>query len=165
MVRQNTNYLSPSLYSEEERIIGSWINGKPLYQKTFYFESSGKSETSGVKTELTLGDCSSLNIDIAASITTILVTPARSSMPIGVNNTTNNNIDHYYYVFLSAGKELKIRLNTTTEYPLYVTMKYTKTTDTENSFTTDMIKDYIVQTGEIESYSDEEVINAVNDLW
>lgn len=29
----NTNYMQPSLYSEEERVVGCWVNGKPLYRR------------------------------------------------------------------------------------------------------------------------------------
>lgn len=28
-------------YSQEEKIIGTWYNGKPLYERTFYVENAG----------------------------------------------------------------------------------------------------------------------------
>lgn len=47
-------YLTPECYSTEEREVGCWADGKPLYQKTFIWNPTSTETTIGV---------SSLNID------------------------------------------------------------------------------------------------------
>ena len=53
--------IQPVIYSDEERCIGVWRDGKPLYQKTWYFQNDMRMIQTGW-TSLGI-DVSSLNID------------------------------------------------------------------------------------------------------
>ena len=158
MVRQNTNYMQPSIYSEEERVIGSWLNGKPIYEKTINFVLNNANKIQAVNYNVE-------NIEKVIDYSMFVFDSQNTAIPIGYRESSNSAV----WISGSAGKEyfyvLRNDVNHWANCNGIITIKYTKTTDESNSFTTDMIKDYIVQTGEIESYSDEEVINAVNDLW
>ena len=105
-------------YSTTEKIVGTWIDGKPLYQKTLYFSNITISST-----QINIGDLSSLNIDFGMVVNYIgnehggyfesfghyacwLRTPAHN---IGLQKTLNDS--------------------PTTFSDLYITLQYTKTTD------------------------------------
>lgn len=51
----------PMIYSYEEREVGVWVDGKPLYQKTITFTST---TILNINTWYTIADVSDLNIDI-----------------------------------------------------------------------------------------------------
>lgn len=120
-------------YSLEEQVIGSWIDGKPLYRKTFInktiYASSGW--TSWI-------DVSELNID-------------RLSFTIVDLNFNQRNSD-WIQDLGSLAQYLSIAYNDTSKYIEhyvsrsgtyydfgFITIQYTKTTDAENSFTPDML--------------------------
>ena len=54
------NKLGGANYSTEEQIVGTWVNGKPLYQKTYTLGS--KSITANTDTQLV--DLTSLSISL-----------------------------------------------------------------------------------------------------
>lgn len=130
----NTNYIMPNMYSLEEKIVGSWIDGKPLYQKTFIF-SEGYYGNQVFQTGIT-------------DIEMCQIKDGRYRM---VNNTIPLNYSHptadsliTTYVRCTTGE---ICLRPGAKYTesnkideLQITLQYTKTTDAENSFTIDMIK-------------------------
>lgn len=149
---QNTNYLSASLYSEEERVIGSWINGKPLYEKTVTFD---KTSTGTITTLTALGikDWDELWVDDGYCINSAGT----------VRNFFPHDIDIYIQVHNSTYPNGDIRSGDSTKATFIWVLKYTKTTDAENSFTNDMIKDYIVQSNNSESYSDEDINTAITE--
>ena len=141
MTTQNTNYVQRNLYSLEEKVIGCWINGKPLYQKTI------KSITPEVTTEgtyaNTIVDIKNLNIDDGFIQCAYIKT------------TSNNNSQHYClpYItnnggickcFITKEKSISINANVKSfsQAMVYITLQYTKTTDAENSFKDDML-DYV----------------------
>ena len=140
MTTQNTNYVQRNLYSLEEKIIGSWINGKPLYQKTI------KSITPEVTTEgtyaNTIVDIKNLNIDDGFIQCSYLKT------------ISSNNSQHYCLPYITNNGGIckcfitkeSISINTNvksfSQAMVYITLQYTKTIDAENSFTDDML-DYI----------------------
>ena len=104
-------------YSTTEQIVGRWIDGKPLYQKTLVFNNITISPE-----QQNLGDLSSLNIDYG-TITDI-------------NGYENGQRYFLGYAFIRCW--LRVPLNNigfissdgTRNYnPLYVTIRYTKTTD------------------------------------
>ena len=111
-------------YSTEEQVVGEWIDGKPLYQKTFYSNSITTSPYS-------FGDVSNFNIlhiygtaflsknNNSAGIITIPGTYSTSSDSIEINIKTNyakTAIVIYYSGNISIDE-------------VYVTIQYTKTTD------------------------------------
>jgi microcystin-dependent protein len=159
---QNTNYLSASLYSEDERIIGSWINGKPLYEKTI-IATAPQVVTNGTAVTKDL-NISELNIDLATSIKGFILESSGACSEINAHNCYTELNNATSYVFYVKGI---LRIRTTSvvwnDASVYVTIRYTKTTDTENSFTNDMIKDYISSSNSEDiSYTDEEIQAIIN---
>lgn len=121
----NGNYFTPIIYSTEEREIGVWINGKPLYQKTLVFEDY----TNG-----TYQDVSSLNIEeIVNNFGEHRLADYNYglSFPYYENNnwyslmTFDKNNGRYYVYCSSQMADIYKRL--------FITIQYTKTTDVAGS--------------------------------
>ena len=107
-------YYSPLIYSTDEREVGVWTDGKPLYQKTIILNSVVQC-TSGSWTDLSV---SSLDID--------KVICAES---LGEDGVYWQAMSARYYqsslnLYNSRGSDVYIK---------YVTLRYTKTTDTAGS--------------------------------
>lgn len=131
---QNTNYLMPTLYSQEERVIGSWINGKPLYQKTYELSvNAGENDIS------------------VSDIDEIVFTEGYGYGSDGYRAFFDSDLQtSQYQMVIVFNKELqffRVTVGTERAEKAIITIKYTKTTDIENSFTNDMIKDFIVNGG------------------
>ena len=128
-------YITPeNLYSTDEKLIGTWIDGKPLYQRTI-----------AVTVPTTTADYTTVtsdNIRIANNASL----KCYDGYYIYIDGSSRNNIcmfDRYYALpsdtrvmytmLLSGGNEdmFRIRNNRTAANGLqgYVTCKYTKTTD------------------------------------
>lgn len=118
----NLIYL-PALYSEEEREVGVWTDGKPLYEKTVNFGSLPNNTTKTVSSGL-----SNISIQqifgVAKSSNGFTVTlPHREISGSG-------NIDIVY----QADNYIRIKTDYDySGYTAYVTLQYTKTTDTAGS--------------------------------
>lgn len=120
----------PLIYSDEEREVGVWRDGKPLYQKTIYYDNAdGISDTSQHDYEI-------------ATIPNIYL--ANSSGYL-VNSSTGNSYALPYSVG-SKGITVvyknneKVYLRTIGDtwgnaWKFYITIQYTKTTDTPGSGT------------------------------
>lgn len=147
----NTNYLSASLYSEEERVIGCWINGKPLYEKTILTTTPSK-----ILTDENVADVSDLNIDALINIEGFNIATGDKG-----SYTNDNNARFFHTWFRNFSNTIAMRIIENTSccnIPVYIVIKYTKTTDAENSFTEDMIKDYISSSNSEDiSYTDAEI--------
>jgi hypothetical protein len=116
-------------YSTEEQVVGTWIDGKPLYQKTFEITNTISTTTPSDFTNIEHGID---NIDV---VTNIMGAARRrdddNSMwyPIGMADTDqtaytiavrmNSKYISYYIRRYSVGEIKK----------LFVTAQYTKTTD------------------------------------
>lgn len=163
MVNENTNYLMPNLYSEEEKIVGCWIDGKPLYQKTIV-STMPQVKTNGTSVDLSI-DISALYINTFLDNSSFILSEDSTSIPC--NTAMSASTITYISTVLYTNQSLLIRSNNTTwnDRMIYITIRYTKTTDEENSFTIDMIKDFTVQTETAEEYTEEDVTNAINELW
>lgn len=165
---KNTNYIQPNLYSKEERVVGCWINGKPIYQKII--KSALGTVTDNVQNTVTI-DISDLKHDEVISLKGM--TNNGSQIPIpsvsGIQFTDGKvTYCNFFTLFINDNDNtIILRHNgaTTNNVPVFICIEYTKTTDTENSFTDNMIQDYIIQSSESEPYSEEEVTNAVNEIW
>lgn len=132
---QNTNYVQPSIYSLEERVIGSWVNGKPIYQKTI-ITTIPKVVTESIMVDETI-DISELNIETSVNIGGVFIVKDKQ---ISANINSNTNGEFFASAFV-LGKTLVKRSNCLSwnDATMYITIQYTKTTDDENSFTPDMI--------------------------
>jgi len=130
--------IQPVIYSDTEREIGVWRDGKPLYQKTIYIDDIG----TGSPTEVSLAGLDiDTAIDIQAQVTYTSNTGKWHLLPYIEPGSPNSSIG------------LRIELNTTPQR-LYLipgsdyasdsqwymnhflaTIQYTKTTDTAGSGT------------------------------
>ena len=112
-------------YSLEEQCIGTWIDDKPLYQKTFIYENISVTEsTLYLETDLT-------DIDFIFIFNGQIIHPSGNTMclPYCHSNATNN-----IGVFVSGdGSGFNFRIgssNLSQTYPkILMTVQYTKTTD------------------------------------
>ena len=118
-------------YSTEEKVIGTWIDGKPLYQKTVNCgelpNASVKNVDSGL-TNVTITNMYGIAINTAASDSDALVS-FPLPRPVMVASADPNRL---YGVDITYRKNNKIRFTTGNNwsgYNAYVTLQYTKTTD------------------------------------
>ena len=122
----NLRYL-PTIYSEQEREIGVWMDGKPLYQKSIPFDNTSASY---------------LEINVAnLSIDRLTNTELSYLFSSGNDNYKGSGIYYYTssdliraYIDANTNKLALVRGN---NYPItsngVVTIQYTKTTDTPGS--------------------------------
>jgi len=108
----------PTIYSEEERQVGCWVDGKPLYQRTISYISS---TSAGVH-----------NIETLTDVDDIV-----SMQGIGIYQTQKIPIPYYggnndFYLLWTDGanlQEYRGSANGFSGTQMYVTIQYTKTTD------------------------------------
>lgn len=149
----NNNYMQPILYSEDEKVIGAWINGKPLYQKTFRYTLDDKSTASHYSYNVD-------NIDCVCEYSLVLFDANNNIIPTGYRDASGE-------IYLSSHANLKyfnvMRLN-----PGHwagcsgvATVKYTKSTDAENSFTDTMLKTSFTK---VSSYTEDDIRQVVAEI-
>lgn len=120
------------IYSTTERMIGQWIDGKPLYQKTYSFVGDGSS--------MFYFDTNATNIVLVDGFLAHL-------------NPNNNNSHGLPYYFgreedaSTSQKMLYVVLNSSGEtfvnnHRYFATIKYTKTTDSASSYHVATAYDY-----------------------
>lgn len=111
------DFYNPVIYSTEERVIGVWTDGKPLYQKTIVLASS-MSITSNTWTDIDNGDWSFVDTFVLG----LMVNANGASVGfVAVDKNTNNN-------------KLRILQTRSTDITCKsVTIQYTKSSDTAGS--------------------------------
>lgn len=102
-------------YSTEEKIVGTWIDGKPLYQKTF---TGGKTAQDG-----NVYDCRSLNIDTFVSLDGIFA----GGFPLNLYYISDGT-EFYLNTRYASGYITTKTLSTWQNLDIKVTIQYTKTT-------------------------------------
>lgn len=109
-------------YSTDEKIVGTWIDGKPIYQKTFI---STLQNTAGE----TIIDMSSLNIDDIVSFIGIHASSEYWGI-IPVVNTVNNVAYSAFPYYIRATGSFRIFNNIQSYFgrDVLFTIQYTKTT-------------------------------------
>ena len=116
-------------YSTNEKVIGKWIDGKPIYQITVNF---GAGPTGGASKTVSVNIT---NVDSVLKIDAIAIAPDKTSsnplpfvhgnnkaydIQIDVRNKTASKFD----VLVNCGSSMPL-----TAYSIYATVQYTKTTD------------------------------------
>ena len=151
-IYKETSVLSKAFnYSLEEQCIGSWINGKPLYEKIF----SNITMSSNSSIEI---DISDLNYETVVNIDGRVLN-AEYNHWLGLSNYYASNIFVAEYVNNNS-KVINIHNYNRPIADGYVTIQYTKTTDEENSFTPDMLS-----TNEIDdTITDEDIENLMTQI-
>jgi len=115
-------------YSTTEQVIGTWIDGKPVYEKTIYCTIASGSETNTphgisdisqiISIDAVTIKASNTNEDFRPIPFTYATSSTDSKWYAGVTITKNN-------VYIEAGQSFGNR-----HTACYVVLKYTKTTDT-----------------------------------
>jgi hypothetical protein len=123
----NVIYL-PSIYSDEEREVGVWRDGKPLYQRTFDFGSI--SGSSSKKKDLT-----SLNIDYIASFIGTGKNDHNEIFSIPFAHTTSPSQEQAFCRY-NDDKSLGVYTGSNVIFTsCFISLQYTKTTDVAGSGT------------------------------
>ena len=107
-------------YSLTEQVIGTWIDGKPLYQKTFKISLDGVTLNTNIDYNHNVS-----NIDNVVDFFGASVDTNNESRPLTATSDT-------YYCYVRRVNRTRIRYYTTFNASgsyLYVTLRYTKTTD------------------------------------
>lgn len=115
-------------YSTEEQVIGEWIDGKPVYQKTIVAENYPL--TTGVNIVST--GISNIDVLVRSDIfvTNSAHTNFRHISHTEVNTQTGSvSTDTIYAVITTSGDVQFYCLNTWSSPNIYITLQYTKTTD------------------------------------
>lgn len=135
---QGTKIPREQIYSTTEKVVGCWTDGKPVYQKTI---------TSTLPTPTSDGVDATGSVSIGASISTLvslsLMAKKSEGTTIYVNETAILDANGRYvrvYGFTNAGgsdaNKVAIINNKASwgGVTCYITVQYTKTTDSANSF-------------------------------
>ena len=114
-------------YSEDEKVIGVWTDGKPVYQKTFL----GNLPSSDLSI-----DVSSLNIDTFIESQGMVKDSGGNCVSTNYWNGTTGGPWYHIPYYSSSTSSLKMMFSPSVTYngrPYIITIKYTKTTDAANS--------------------------------
>lgn len=135
-----------NIYTEEERIIGCWVDGRPIYQKMLYFTIPNTTGNINYDTGIkNISTCINMNLSIQKSngdYTKFCHAIWADQATIIEDSFLTTGIIQYYIrgTYWANGTARAI-------------LQYTKTTDAENSFTVDMLTDY-------ENITDAEIADA-----
>ena len=130
-------------YSTSEHVVGTWIDGKPVYEKTIIPDLSNISVPSDLTIRQTINivNISDLNIDEGISITGGIIANKSSNgilWPLATRQDDSTDYDRYYFVHFGLnylaitfrGDNYFIQaLNNYPNSKLIATIRYTKTTD------------------------------------
>ena len=125
--------LDAQRYSLEEQVVGIWTDGKPLYQKSF------ATTISTINTPVTMADVSGLNIDAIVDVEGCyrrLVQGVNDSIIYEFNTVQSSTISSWLRIVNKSNLQYQIT-NPTGDNSIitnqWVTIQYTKTTDTAGS--------------------------------
>lgn len=106
------------VYSTKEQVVGEWIDGKPLYQKTFNVSIPTNNTAVGVCTG------NDLNISDVISMGGTIIGSSNAKVPLPINDGTN-------IAYLSYNTQNNVVLTYSSYYKgksAVITIQYTKTT-------------------------------------
>ena len=119
-------YLNPSLdYSTDEKVVGTWIDGKPLYQKTLIITT----DISSAETRVSI---SSLNTDYVQISNGTLIRNNGASISLNAVNGEYSTATIFFICYIEATKHIYIKVGNDSNNKgasAYITVQYTKTTD------------------------------------
>lgn len=117
----------PLIYSDEEREVGVWRDGKPLYQKTIDCGALPNSTSKTINHNIS-------NIDYIIKAEGYSLAPNINSIPIPfVNN--DNSTSQLALITNDTSIILRTSVDRSSYTKTYITLYYTKTTDTAGSGT------------------------------
>lgn len=101
-------------YSLEEQEIGTWVDGKPLYQKTYEYESTELNKW------VSVADLTALNIDACMFGGSFV--SGNIKLPLPYQDSSN-------HIWIQQNNSKQLYVNTTISGKLVIVIQYTKTTD------------------------------------
>ena len=113
-------YINENKYSTEEQLVGTWIDGKPLYQKTLV-------KTGGVNTNTTYFNDELPNVDYIQKISASFNTNT-ARYETEYTNINDDKLQLIVNATDNVGGVFTLFKNRTVS-EMYVTVQYTKTTD------------------------------------
>lgn len=118
-LQENNNTIN---YSTNEQVIGTWVDGKPLYRKTYQISSISSSNAD-------LVDIRSLNIETVVKLYGTLNSQANTGVytyPMPLYDSSSN-----YSVLFKSDYYIRGRasIGSGSFHSCYITIEYTKTTD------------------------------------
>jgi len=130
------------IYSTSERMIGQWIDGKPLYQKSLYvpfssFTTSGKFKTYNLSNNLPSGITIRNVFGYAKSATYGICTIGASNFGGNADFSDEWAVGYYYSSVSMYSKVSVSRMDNDIKPDLYATVQYTKDTDSAVSIGND----------------------------
>ena len=125
------NIFAPMIYSDEERMIGVWRDGKPLYQKTITFRSSA---TAGVAADERLG----VSVDYVHLLCGVLYNGWGNYLPLNLltnnaENAGNLNIRNNSHATKPNTISFTTLYSEWLDKQIIATIQYTKTADLAGS--------------------------------
>ena len=115
----------PVVYSFDEREIGVWTDGKPLYEKTFVYDDVSYSGSVNIDNQFS-------GIDTAFISDGFSVNTNDAILPIGYAHPDAVNSYCFFINAAKTGFGVRLGTNQTLTY-LQITLRYTKTADTAGS--------------------------------
>lgn len=111
-------------YSTDEKVVGVWTDGKPVYQKTLFYASLPQMSTTPLLT----------GVD---TITNFFQVHARDGVPECEDSFYNSSTDYFFALPVANNGNFYIYYKTSrTVTDWTITIQYTKTTDAAGSATT-----------------------------
>ena len=122
---QWTEWRTQDSYSTSEQMIGTWVDGKPLYRKTIQKTVAANATLNFNLTDLGINNADVIFIDVGNST-------AHYNTPVGGAYSSINfysGTNDYGNVYVNYDRQLVIKNNSGSNRDMYITLKYTKTTD------------------------------------
>lgn len=127
---QGTKIPREQIYSTTEKVVGCWTDGRPVYQKTINFGTLPNTTTKAVNHSI-----SNFGVLVSAKGTFWNSTKSSGAIPFAwpasLPGSGDNNVSCSVtttQIIIAAGSDMSSYTN------CYVTLQYTKTTDSANSF-------------------------------
>lgn len=120
----NDSFKENNIYSTTETVIGTWIDGKPLYRKAYYVNAFANN--SNVYLDINVE-----NVDTVISANGYAKNSSHTET-IFLNSSYSNAVHDSIVWEVWEGSANKLRLHSTSDrsgYSGYVWIEYTKTTD------------------------------------
>lgn len=113
----------PHKYSTEEQIVGEWIDGKPIYEKSFYIASLTTGDNQKTHSIANFGRLINVYGSVLRGTSNAalpIIHPSIGNWNLGVNDFGSQ----YFYVEVGTSYSGQYAL-----HDCYITIQYTKTTD------------------------------------
>lgn len=138
-----------NIYSIDERMIGSWVDGRPLYQKSIAFGTLPNKNTKKVAHGIA-------NIKEVITIKTIGYATTWYNIPWATTKTVAGENDSLNVYVDTTDIIVQTAADASAETISYITLQYTKTTDAANSYKIAKENDYCMQERIIGTWEDDE---------